>query len=209
MTTSQDFTSRLEPDISLIVAVDFQEKLMPIIDNAEALMINAKTLLAGAGLFQVPVLATEQYPKGLGSTVDTIRNAFPESLSPIPKVVYSCCDEPQFMESLAAYNKVKQVVLFGIETPICILQTALDLKEQGYAVFLPEDACSGQIRTDHHTALRRLEQAGCIVTCVESILYRWCRSAKQEQFKELSRLVRDRRQEIASIDENDNHRRQM
>ncbi len=200
MTTSQDFTCRLDPDISLVVAVDFQEKLMPIIDNTETLMINARTLLVGAGLFQVPVLATLQYPKGLGPTVDTIASVFPESLSPIPKVAYSCCEEPQFMETLTAYHKVKQVVLFGIETPICILQTALDLKARGYAVFLPEDACSAQVRADHDTALRRLEHSGCVVTCVESILYRWCRSARHEQFKALSRLIRDRRKDIASID---------
>ncbi len=209
MVFSQDFTYRLEPDISLAVAVDFQEKLMPIIDRADALLINAKTLLIGAGLFQVPVLATEQYPKGLGLTVNTIRDAFPESLSPISKVVYSCCDEPQFTEKLTAYTKVKQIVLFGIETSICILQTALDLKERGYTVFLPEDACSGQVRADHHTALRRLEQAGCVITCVESILYRWCRSAKHEQFKTLSHLIRDRRQGIAEIDKNDNRDDQM
>lgn len=195
---------RLEVETSVAIAVDFQEKLMPIINNADKLIVNVKALLAGAALFHVPVLATEQYPKGLGSTVDAIQSAFPEALVPIPKVTYSCCDEPRFIEQLTALNNRKQVILFGIETPICILQTAIDLIERGYSVYLPEDACSGQIQADCITALRRLELAECIVTCVESILYCWCRSAKHEQFKALSRLVRNRRQEILEIDKNVN-----
>ena len=190
---------KLEPEKSLIVAVDFQEKLMPIIDRADQLIVNAKALLAGAGLFQIPILATEQYPKGLGKTVEAIRGEFPENLAPIPKVSYSCCDEPRFIEELAACGKARQIVLIGIETPICLLQTALDLVERGYLVFLPEDACSGQIRADHFTALRRLENSGCVVTCVESILYRWCRTARHEQFKAVSRLIQDRRKQIAAL----------
>lgn len=189
----------LAPETSLVVAVDFQEKLMPIIDRAESLIVNAKALLDGAGLFRVPVLATEQYPKGLGPTVRAIRDAFPETLTPIPKISYSCCDEPRFIEELAACEKARQIVLTGIETPICLLQTALDLSERGFTVFLPEDACSAQIRADHSTALRRLENSGCVVTCVESILYRWCRTAGHEQFKALSRLIQDRRKQIAAL----------
>lgn len=190
----------LDPETSLVVAVDFQEKLLPIIDRVDQLIINAKTLLLGAGLFQVPILATEQYPKGLGRTVEAIRGVFSETIAPIPKVSYSCCDEPRFMEELAAHHTARQIILTGIETPICLLQTALDLAERGYAVFLPEDACSGQVPADHNAALRRLENSGCVVTCVESILYRWCRTARHEQFKALSRLVQDRRKRIAELE---------
>ncbi|MDO5576208.1 MAG: isochorismatase family protein [Fibrobacter sp.] len=190
----------MEAETSLVVAVDFQEKLLPIIDSADKLIVNATTLLSGSGLFHVPIIATEQYPKGLGSTVEAIRQSMPEEVELISKVTYSCCDEPQFIEKLTAYSNAKQIVLIGIETPICILQTAIDLADRGYTVYLPEDACSGQIRADHITALRQLEQNECVVTCVESILYRWCRSAEHEQFKTLSRLVRDRRQKISEIE---------
>ncbi len=192
---------RLNPEQSLVVAVDFQEKLLPMITPLDPFLLNAEFLLEGASLFDIPLIVTLQYPKGLGETVPRIQKVLPqEELIRIEKTSYSCMAEPAFARALESLPQIKQVVLTGIETPICILQTALDLRDAGYEVFIPEDACAGQIPADHIRALRRLEFSGVVVTCVESILYRWCGGASHPRFKDLTRMVKNRRNALREME---------
>jgi nicotinamidase-related amidase len=177
---------RLNPDESAVLVVDVQEKLLPVIPTARALLLNLTFLLDAAGRLGVPVLATEQYPQGLGGTA-------PELVPHLPaerptKTAFSCAAVPAVAGGLAR----RQVVLTGLETHVCVMQTGLDLLARGTAVFVPVDAVAGRFTLDHDLALRRLERAGAVLTTCETAVFEWLRDAAHPRFKEVSRLVRER-----------------
>ena len=148
-------TRLLAPESSLVV-VDVQEKLMPKIRNAERITQNIRFLLDVASLVEVQCVATEQYPKGLGPTIAALAVTFPE---PRPsKVGFSCCAIESFVPELYRTQK-KRIVLTGIETHVCVLNTALDLLAESFWVYLPIDAVGSRYAVDHETAIRRLEGA--------------------------------------------------
>ena len=154
---------------------------------------DAGFLLDVAALLQVPVLATEQYPKGLGPTTAELARRLPR---PLPaKTCFSSCGSAEFSLRLRELGR-RQFVLAGMETHVCVLQTALDLLEQGFDVFLPADALAARSRTDHDVALRRLERAGAIPTTCEAVAFEWLGDASHPNFKAVSRLVQDRMQDI-------------
>lgn len=183
-------TKRLRIEESLLLLIDFQEKLIPTMVDPTSLLKNSALMIEGARLFSVPILATEQYPKGLGGTLETIRKHLPDDFEFIPKLEYSCFGNEMVRQKLANWLSTKQIVIVGIETHICVLQTALDLLDQGFDVFLPVDALNASTLLKHETALKRLEKSGAILTTVESILFEWGITAENKKFKELSRLVK-------------------
>jgi nicotinamidase-related amidase len=174
-------------DTGLLV-IDVQEKLAPKIAGATALVRNIAFLLDVAKLVGVPVLATEQYPRALGATVAELLPRLPERPE---KVAFSSCAVPAVTESFHRLARPK-LVLTGIETHVCVLHTALDLLTAGFRVFLPVDAVGARYRVDHDTALRRLEQAGAVLTSTEGCAFEWMGAANHPQFKEVSRLVQER-----------------
>jgi nicotinamidase-related amidase len=178
-------------DTALLV-IDVQEKLVPHIPDAEVLTRNIAFLIDGARILGIPVLATEQYPKGLGATVPMLR----ARLTDIPeKVAFSSCAVPQIPDALERDARVK-VVLAGIETHVCVLQTALDLLSRGQRVYIAADSVASRYRIDHECALRRLEQAGAILVTAEMAVFEWVGEAGTPRFKEISRLVLDRMKQI-------------
>jgi nicotinamidase-related amidase len=178
-------------DTGLLV-IDVQEKLMPFIPSAGPLVRNIAFLLDGAKLLGLPVQATEQYPKGLGPTLPELASRLPERPD---KVAFSCCAIPSVVEGFHRAARPK-VVLAGIETHVCVLQTALDLLNHDFRVYIPVDAVASRSAVDHDLALRRLEKAGAILTTSETCVFEWVGGAGHPQFKAVSRLVQDRMKAI-------------
>ncbi|MEI7684742.1 MAG: hydrolase [Planctomycetota bacterium] len=181
--------TRLMPAETSLVVVDVQEKLLPKIPYADRLVANIRFLLEVAELLDVQRLATEQYPKGLGATVPALAEKTPSPRA--DKVGFSCCAIDSFVPELYRTQK-KRIVLTGIETHVCILNTALDLLAESFWVYLPVDAVGSRFAIDHETALRRLEGAGCILTTTETIAFEWLGGANHPKFKETSQLIQTR-----------------
>ena len=180
-------------DTGLLV-IDVQEKLVPKIAGAAALVRNISFLLDVAKLLGVPAQATEQYPRGLGATIAELRPKLPERPD---KVAFSSCAAPGVVETFHRLARPK-LVLTGIETHVCVLHTALDLLAGGFRVFLPVDAVGARYRLDHETALGRLEQAGAVLTTTEGCAFEWMGAANHPQFTEVSRLVQERMKTLDS-----------
>ena len=174
-------------DTGLLV-IDVQEKLLPKIPAADQLIRNIAFLVDGAKLLDMPVQATEQYPKGLGGTTPELAQRLPERPD---KLAFSSCSVPSVVDGFRRAARPK-VVLAGIETHVCVQQTALDLLAQGFRVYIPVDAVASRYSLDHDLAIRRLENAGAIVTTAETCVFEWVGGANHPRFKEISRLVQER-----------------
>ncbi|MDY3554047.1 isochorismatase family protein [Gemmata sp. JC717] len=180
---------RLTAETSAVVVVDIQDRLLAKVPGRDSLVRNAGFVLDVAAKLAVPVRAAEQYPKGLGPTTAEIARRLP---SPPPaKTSFSCCGAGTFLEELEMLRR-PQVVLVGMETHVCVLQTALDFLHAGLHVFLAVDALAARNAVDHDTAVRRLELAGAVPTTVEAVAFEWLRDAAHSQFKAVSELVKAR-----------------
>jgi nicotinamidase-related amidase len=172
-------------DTGLLV-IDLQVKLLKVIPAGESIVHKTAQLVEGAKILGLPVLATEQYPKGLGPThPDLISLLNP----PLEKVDFSCAA----LEGVLTFFKarhLKKILLVGIETHVCILQTALDLSALGFEVFGAVDAMGSRKVLDHDWALHRMEKAGVTLTTAEAALFEWTERAGTPEFKEISRLVK-------------------
>jgi nicotinamidase-related amidase len=178
-------------DTGLLV-IDVQEKLVPFIHGKDALIRNIAFLIDGAKLLGIPVQGTEQYPKGLGHTVAELANRLPAMPD---KVGFSSCAVPSVTDSMRRAGRGK-VVLVGIETHVCVQQTALDLLADDFRVYVPVDAVSARYPLDHEYALRRMEKAGAILTTAETCLFEWLGGADHPRFKEASKMVQERMKEL-------------
>ncbi|MCU0705167.1 MAG: isochorismatase family protein [Fimbriiglobus sp.] len=178
--------TRLYAADSVLVVIDVQDKLLAKMPTAAALVHSVGFLLDAAHLLGVPMRATEQYPKGLGPTTTEIARRLPQ---PIPaKTAFSCCGADGFTAELKTLGR-NVVVLAGMETHVCVAQTAFDLLAAGFRVLLPVDAVSSRFEVDHSTALRRLERAGADLTTAEAVAFEWTHDAAHPKFKEVSKLV--------------------
>lgn len=176
------------PDQSLLVMVDVQTKLVDVMQTeVSAVIKNCAILLQAANLLEIPLLYTEQYPKGLGNTVSELTPYLTEKKA-VEKTAFSCCDEPGFKRQLVADRG--HIILVGMEAHICIAQTALDLQAQGKTVFVVEDAIISRNPQNKSNAINRLRQAGIVVTNTESVAFEWLGRAEGEAFKKVSQLVR-------------------
>lgn len=168
--------------------IDIQEKLFLHMDQPDVLLRRSLILIEGLQLLGVPLLITEQYPRGLGNTHNDVKQAM-ASFKPVEKLSFSCCDEPAFMEALSRLGK-KVVVICGIEAHVCVLQTVIDLVGSGFRPVVVADCTSSRNPTDKQWALQRMLEEGAIITTCESILFEIARVAGNEQFKAISRLVK-------------------
>jgi nicotinamidase-related amidase len=182
---------RLTARDGALLVVDVQGKLLRAVRGRDRLVANAVRLVRAAGLLEVPVFATEQYPKGLGPTVPELADLIPDRPA---KTTFHCCAAPGIVEGLAARG-VRHVTLVGIEAHVCIAQTALELLRLGYEVQVPADAVGSRFAVDEEFALRRLERAGAVVSSTESALFEWTEGAEHPKFKEISALVKEREAE--------------
>lgn len=177
---------RLTPDNSVVVVIDIQDKLLAKLPTGPALVRNAAFVLDVAAALGVPVRAAEQYPKGLGPTSADIARRLTQP--PAEKTAFSCCGAGTFLDELKMLQR-PSVVVVGMETHVCVLQTALDLLAAGLHVFLTTDAVGSRFAADHDTAVRRLESAGAVPVTGEMVAFEWVRDSTHPQFKAVSRLV--------------------
>jgi nicotinamidase-related amidase len=177
-------------DTALLV-IDVQEKLFPLIANRSKIEWNLLRLIQGAQILGLPVLATEQYPQGLGGTIAAVSQALQTvQINPPPTKTMFSCRECQAQLDPLFQQGVRKVLVSGIETHVCVAQTALDLVAAGIQVYLALDAVGSRTQIDHTTAIRRLENSGVTVTTTEAALFEWCESAGKGPFKQISQLVR-------------------
>ncbi len=179
---------RLSLDKSVLVLIDMQGKLAGLMHDKERLFANLVILVKGARILGVPIIWCEQNPRALGPTIpELVENL--SGLSPIEKMSFSCCGDPAFD---AALHRVQrgQAVLCGIESHVCVYQTAADLKSKGLEVAVVADAVSSRSQDNKQIALSRMQAEGVCLTSTEMLLFEWMRTARHGQFKEIAKLVR-------------------
>ncbi|TVQ34879.1 MAG: hydrolase [Spirochaetaceae bacterium] len=179
---------RVIADQSVAVIVDVQQRLFPHMHDSETLKTNLVKLIKGLQILGTPTLITEQYSKGLGPTIEDIRDGFDE-FTPIEKMSFSCCDDQGFLARLGPLDP-RFVILAGIEAHVCMLQTSMDLLQAGYVPVVVADCVSSRRALDSEIALRRMESQGVLLTTSESILFELCRYSGSDTFKAISRLVK-------------------
>ena len=179
---------RITTDNALLLVVDFQARLMPAIFESEALAIKTAAFAKGCRVLGVPIIAMQQYTKGLGETVGEIREALGD-FEHVEKITFSCCGCAEFAEKLAREER-KNILLTGIEAHICVQQTALDLLETNYNVYLITDCVGSRFEADRFCAERRMEKAGAVLTTMESVLFEMLGRADHPHRKEISSIVK-------------------
>lgn len=181
----------LSPEAVVLVIIDVQEKLAPAMDPDlyQQLILHTNLLLEGFKTLKLPIIATEQYSKGLGHTVVELEGATEQTC--VEKIAFSCCGESHFVKALEKTG-AKQVLIVGMETHVCVLQTVLDLLDRGYIVHLVRDAVCSRFKSDYDNAISTAGQAGAVVTTTETALFQLVKVAGTEGFKIVSKLVRQR-----------------
>ena len=178
----------LAADNSVLLIIDVQEKLFRNIHQKEQLMDNLQRLIKGIKVLEIPVLVTEQYPQGLGSTIPEIAQLLPDC-RPLPKVCFSCCGDVAFLQAFKKLNR-KQVLIAGIESHVCVYQTAADLIAAGYEVYAVSDTISSRTEQNRDIGLKMMTQLGAKITSTEAALFELLKVAKGDKFKAISEIVK-------------------
>jgi len=170
------------------LVIDVQERLFPHMDHSGEMLGNILKLIAGLKILDVPVLYTEQYPKGLGPTLEQVKGALGD-LIPLQKSAFSCCDEPRFRQEAAGTTR-KSWIICGIEAHVCVLQTVIDMQEMELLPVVVADAISSRHPRDKEVALERMRREGAVITTCESVLFELARISGTPQFKSISQIVK-------------------
>ena len=173
---------------SAFVVIDIQEKLVKAVNNAHSIAQNAQKLAQLASLLSVPMLVTEQYPKGLGQSIEDLKNSLPQDTPIIEKSAFSALKEDEFRIQLSKINK-KQIILAGIETHICVLQTALELAQNGYEVYVLQDVTASRNETEHLAGIDLMKQHSIKIITLEILLFILLQTSKHPRFKEVQKLI--------------------
>lgn len=178
---------RFKPEDAVLLVIDIQERLVPALAEQKSFLRYSEVLLELAATYDLPILFTEQYPKGLGPTLPQIRAHAPEA-SVVEKIDFTAF-VPDIKAKLQTLGK-KQIVVTGAETHVCVYQTVLDLLDQGYTVFVPQDAVTSRTIANRDNALRNFRTAGAVVTNTETLLFEALGKAGTPEFKKLQKLIR-------------------
>jgi nicotinamidase-related amidase len=178
----------LHIDQTVLLLIDVQERLASVMHEKDQLIDQIQRVVKGCKVLGIPILWMEQYPQGLGPTVPEIAALLPDQ-QPISKRCFNCCDSASCMEALQATGR-QQALLAGIETHVCIYQSAAALVEKGYEVQVVSDAVSSRTTENRQIGLERIKAVGAGLTSVETALFELVRVAEGEQFKEISRIVK-------------------
>jgi nicotinamidase-related amidase len=168
--------------------IDVQEKLFPVMHDKDLLEKNLGICLQGLQELDIPLLITQQYTQGLGNTISSLQEQI-KNFSFYEKKAFSCCDEYDFLEELKKMKK-RFVILMGVETHVCVLQTGIDLIKNGFLPVIIQDCVSSRKALDKEIAIERLKDEGAIISSYESILFELCRHTGTDQFKKISKLVK-------------------
>ena len=182
--------NQLDADRAFVLAIDLQEKLLPLIRHHQRIVSACRKLLEGTRIFELPALATEQYPKGIGRTHEDVRSALEASRARfLEKLTFSAWAESTVREAILAVDR-PQVIVLGIEAHVCVQQTTLDLASRDYDVFVCADAVGSRGAMDYEQSLARMRQEGAWVTTVEAVLFELCNRCDIPRFKALSRIIK-------------------
>lgn len=181
-------TNMLDRKESLLLIIDVQERLVGALDK-DVVVSRTTTLAKAAKIMEIPTIVTQQYSKGLGQTVEPVKQGLAKDTPIIEKSAFSAVKEKGFMEILKSFNK-NQIVICGIETHVCVHQTAADLITEGFDVYVAKDACASRGKYEFKQGIERMEANGAKISCVETILFEWLRSAKNPYFKEVQALIK-------------------
>ena len=176
-----------ERDKVAFVLIDIQERFLPVIHNIETVIANANRLVRSASILKIPLIVTEQYPKGLGRTVDEIYLDKGQEI--IEKISFDCFGCHDFTRKLEGLG-VRSLALFGIEAHVCVLKTALGAIASGYEVHVVADAVSSRTEENKDLALDRLKQSGVFIVSTEMILFQLMDRAGTDEFKAISKLIK-------------------
>ncbi|MFA5012825.1 MAG: hydrolase [Ignavibacteria bacterium] len=179
---------RIKKEDTLALIIDFQERLFPFIHENEKLTQNAVRLIQGLKALEIKMLVTQQYTKGLGGTSKEISDAIGK-YQHIEKGSFSCCGSDEVCISLKNLGKMN-IIVFGIESHVCVLQTVIDLIAMGYQPILIEDCVSSRNPNDKKIAIERMRQEGAIISTYESILFELCVVSGTDTFKAISKIVK-------------------
>ena len=178
----------LSAENSLVLIIDIQDRLVAAL-NKDVVVENAVKTVSAAKYLNIPVLLTEQYPKGLGHTVQKLTDALPEGSEVVEKTYFNALLENGMLDNIKSYGR-KQRVICGIETHICVHQTASALVEAGFDVYVIKDACASRNKYEFKQGIDAMVANGVKVSCVEIALFEWLKGAKNPKFKEVQALIK-------------------
>lgn len=178
----------LSAENSLLLIIDIQERLVAALDK-DIVVSKAVKVASAAKALGIPTIVTEQYPKGLGNTVPQLKEVLPENTEFVEKTSFNALLEEGMEDRIKSYGK-KQIVLFGIETHICVHQTAAALIKAGYEVYIIKDACASRSKYEFKQGIDIMQQNGAKISCVEIALFEWLKGAKNPKFKEVQALIK-------------------
>jgi hypothetical protein len=172
-----------------LLGVDVLAKLIPAIPVADRLIFECSRLIRAAQLFEIPVHATEQYPKGLGGTVLELAQLLDDT--PAEKLRFSCGEVLNWGAAADQTDGRYKVLVIGMEAHVCVLQTVLDLLAEGYQVYVAADAVASRKKLDWQIALRRMEASGAVILTAESAMFEWCEASGSDTSKQISKLIQE------------------
>ncbi|MCL6472676.1 MAG: hydrolase [Firmicutes bacterium] len=178
----------LNRDDTLLLIIDIQERLAAVMSQRQKVVDNSLHLIELAKMFNMPIVVTEQYPKGLGPTITEIKEALPDHVL-VEKVSFNCCEAAGFSGKLKEIGR-RKIVMVGMETHICVLQTGLGLMQDGYDVHVVSDAVCSRTKDNWKVALGFMQNAGAVVTCTETVLFQLLGAAGTEEFKAISKRIK-------------------
>ncbi|MEM2969567.1 MAG: hydrolase [Candidatus Bathyarchaeia archaeon] len=181
-------TKLMSKDEPILIIIDVQEKLFTHIAEKETVLENLEKIIKFMYIIKIPIIITEQYPKGLGPTVPEVKNLISD-FKPIEKLEFSCFGSQEFRKALEKTGK-KTLILAGIEAHICVTQTAIEGLENGYKIYVVEDATSSRTLQDKTTAINRMRQNGAIIISTEMLIYELLKKAGTLEFKETLKLIK-------------------
>lgn len=181
---------QLKSDRAMLLVIDMQEKLMPLVLDQNRVVSAAEKMIRGAHVLGLPVIATEQYPRGIGVTIQPIRDALAGcTVQTLEKPTFSAWADPKVRAAIAGHDR-PQIIIVGVETHVCVQQTALDLVSRDYDVFVCADAVGSRGRLDYKCALHRMRQNSVMVTTAESVIFELCQSSAAPKFKALLEIIK-------------------
>jgi nicotinamidase-related amidase len=178
----------LEKEQAVLLIVDIQERLAAVMEKKDRVVKNNQHLIELAKMINMPVVVTEQYPKGLGRTVPELQTALP-NYRPVEKLTFDCCGQPTFLPALKSLNR-NTVILTGMETHICVLQTCLGLLKDGMNVHVVQDAICSRTNENWKTGMEFMREAGAVITCTETVLFQLLKAAGTAEFKAISQRIK-------------------
>lgn len=178
----------LNANASCLILVDVQEKLTPLVHESDKFLSHCLWLIEAATMLDIPIIVAEQYPKGLGHTVPALKAALPADTPIISKTTFSCAQDKNWVNQLRKMDR-SQIVLMGIETHVCVLQTAIDLLQEDLDVYVVADAVAARHKEDHKYALDRMHGEGVVITTREMVVFEWLKQSDTDIFRKVSKAL--------------------